>query len=275
MNGGRYINPYTDFGFKYLFGQNMNKDLLVSFLNALFHGRQNIVDLKYLNGEHLGDNAGERRAIFDVYCENDKGEKFIVEMQNVYQQFFKDRSVYYSTFPIRDQAEKGEWDFELKSVYTVGILNFVFDEDKNDSNYFHHEVKLMDVNRKTVFFDKLTFVYLEMPKFDKTEEELVTMFDKWMFVLKNLSRLMERPAALQERIFTRLFEAAEIARFSKEEQRQYDDSLKAYRDITNAINTARKDAREEGREEGMAKGLAKGREEGINAERIATAKKMK
>jgi hypothetical protein len=109
------------------------------------------------------------------------------------------------------------------------------------------------INPYTDFgFKHLTFVYLEMPKFDKAEEELLTMFDKWMFVLKNLSRLMERPSALQERIFTRLFEAAEIARFSKEAQRQYDDSLKAYRDITNAINTARKDAREEGREEGMA-----------------------
>ena len=241
----RYINPYTDFGFKKLFGTELNKDLLISFLNALFDGKQVITDVRYMNSEHLGIYSGERRAIFDVYCENEQGEKFIVEMQNVYQQFFKDRSVFYSTFPIREQALQGDWNFELKSVYTIGILNFIFPEDEYSKDCLFHEVKLMDTEDKHVFFDKLTFMYIEMPKFNKTESELVTMLDKWLFVLRNLSRLMERPAALQERIFTRLFEQAEIAKFSPEDQRQYEDSIKAYRDINNAINTAKKEAKEE------------------------------
>lgn len=241
----RYINPYTDFGFKKLFGTELNKDLLISFLNALFDGKQVITDVRYMNSEHLGIYSGERRAIFDVYCENEQGEKFIVEMQNVYQQFFKDRSVFYSTFPIREQALQGDWNFELKSVYTIGILNFVFPKDEYSKDCLFHEVKLMDTEDKHVFFDKLTFMYIEMPKFNKTENELVTMLDKWLFVLRNLSRLMERPAALQERIFTRLFEQAEIAKFSPEDQRQYEDSIKAYRDINNAINTAKKEAKEE------------------------------
>ena len=133
--------------------------------------------------------------------------KFLVEMQKGEQQSFKDRSVFYSTFPIREQAKRGNRDYELKAVYTVGILNFVFDD--KDDEYFHHEVKLMDIQTKEVFYDKLTFVYLEMPKFNKQEHELVTMFDKWLFVLRNLATLLERPAALQERVFTRLFEAAE------------------------------------------------------------------
>ena len=241
----RYINPYTDFGFKKLFGTELNKDLLISFLNALFDGKQVITDVRYMNSEHLGIYSGERRAIFDVYCENEQGEKFIVEMQNVYQQFFKDRNVFYSTFPIREQALQGDWNFELKSVYTIGILNFVFPEDEYSKDCLFHEVKLMDTEDKHVFFDKLTFMYIEMPKFNKTENELVTMLDKWLFVLRNLSHLMERPAALQERIFTRLFEQAEIAKFSPEDQRQYEDSIKAYRDINNAINTAKKEAKEE------------------------------
>ena len=241
----RYINPYTDFGFKKLFGTELNKDLLISFLNALFDGKQVIADVRYMNSEHLGTYSGERRAIFDVYCENEQGEKFIVEMQNVYQQFFKDRSVFYSTFPICEQASQGDWIFELKSVYTIGILNFVFPEDEYSENCLFHEVKLMDTDDKHIFFDKLTFMYLEMPKFNKTEGELVTMLDKWLFVLRNLSHLMERPAALQERIFTRLFEQAEIAKFSPEDQRQYEDSIKAYRDINNAINTAKADVKTE------------------------------
>ena len=264
MSETRYINPYTDFGFKKLFGTEMNKDLLISFLNALFMGHQNIKDVKYLPAEHFGAYGDSRRAIFDVYCEDENGGKFIVEMQNVYQQFFKDRSVFYSTFPIQEQAKVGsDWDFNLKEVYTVGILNFVFRDDEYSSDCYHHEVKLMDTATKKVFYKKLTYIYLEMPKFNKSEDELETMFDKWMFVLRNLSRLFERPKALQERVFAKLFEQAEIARFTPEERRGYEESVKAYRDINNAITTAKAEAKAEGRAEGRAE------------EKIETARKMK
>ena len=248
---GRYVNPYTDFGFKLLFGTPVNKDLLIGFLNALFRGEQEITDVTYLNAEQLGRAEWDRKAVFDVYCENVKGERFIVEMQKARQKYFKDRSVFYSTFPIREQAKVGDWDYELKSVYTVGILNFVFDEDKDDEEYYHHEVKLMDVGRKEVFYEKLTFIYLEMPKFRKREDELETLFDKWMFVLKNLATLLDRPAALQERVFKRLFETAEIARFSESEIRDYEESLKNLRDLGNVLNTAKEEGRKEGRKEGI------------------------
>ena len=283
----RYINPYTDFGFKKLFGTEMNKDLLISFLNALFRGHEVIHDVTYLNSEHLGASYIDRKAIFDVYCENEQGEKFIVEMQKAEQNYFKDRSVYYATFPIREQAIRGDWDFQLKAVYTVGILNLVFPDDEYSPECFHHEVKLMDTEDKHVFYDKLTFVYLEMPKFNKTEDELVTMFDKWMFVLRNLSRLMARPAALQERIFTKLFEQAEIARFTPQDAREYEESVKVYRDLTNVVNTAEQKGMAKGRAEGLAKGMAKGMAkglaeghakgltEGVQQEKLQNARKMK
>ena len=121
----RYISLLTDFGFKRIFGTAMNKDLLICFLNSLFNGRQVVKDVSYLNPEHVGDVYTDRKAIFDVYCEGENGEKFIVEMQNAYQAYFKDRSLFYSTFPIREQAPKGsEWDFRLNHVYTVALLNF-------------------------------------------------------------------------------------------------------------------------------------------------------
>lgn len=255
----RYVNPYTDFGFKKLFGTEINKDLLISFINSLLHGREVVKDLTYLNTEHLGISEADRKAVFDVYCENENGEKILVEMQRGIQQYFKDRSLYYATFPIREQGQKGEWDYQLKSVYIIGILNFTFDKD-ND-NYFHHEVQLFDNKTKEVFYDKLTFIYLEMPKFNKTEDELTDMFEKWLFVLRNLSRLMERPKALQERIFTKLFEAAEIAKFTKVEYDNYEESLKIYRDWKNTIDTAKKISWEEGHEKGKEEGKEEGREE--------------
>ena len=241
----KYINPYTDFGFKLLFGTAMNKELLISFLNALLFKEETVKDVTYLNTEHLGTQEYDRRAVFDVYCENDKGEKFLVEMQKGEQQFFKDRSVFYATFPIREQAKRGEWNYELKAVYTIGILNFIFDD--TDPEYFHHEVKLVDMGTRKVFYDKLTFIYLEMPKFNKGEDELETMFDKWLFVLHNLSSLWERPRALQERVFDRLFEAAEIAKFTRTEMSEYWDSLKNFRDWYSVISTAENKGREEER----------------------------
>lgn len=262
----RYVNFYTDFAFKKLFGTEMNKDLLISFLNALLQGREVVLDVNYLNTEHLGTQEYDRRAVFDVYCKNDKGEVFLVEMQKGEQQFFKDRSIYYSTFAIREQAPRGEWNYELKGVYTIGILNFCFDKER-EGNYYH-EVKLMDTATKEVFYDKLVFIYLEMPKFTKQENELESLFDKWLYVIRNLAALMERPRVLQEKVFAHLFEAAEIAKFSKGERYEYEESLKAYRDWFSVMATAELRGEERGEERGFKKGEEKGLKEGLEKGRI-------
>ena len=263
----RYISLLTDFGFKRIFGTTPNKDLLINFLNSLFEGFQVIKDVKYLNSEHVGDVYAERKAIFDVYCENENGEKFIVEMQNAYQKYFKDRSLFYSTFPIREQAPKGaDWNFKLDHVYTVALLNFDLSEEAFDKDDINHDVGLLDKKTHKVFNDKLSFKYVEIAKFDKTEDELVTLYDKWLYVLKNLSRLDKRPAALKEKIFSKLFGEAEIAKFTPTELKEYEDSLKAYRDVKNSIDTALEKGREEGREEGRA--------EGREQRNIEIAKKM-
>ncbi len=244
----KYINPFTDYGFKRLFGEEPNKDLLMDFLNELLKEEQGkITDLKYLKNEHLGSIELNRKAIFDLYCTNERGEKFIVELQKTKQKFFKDRTLYYSTFPIREQAKTGSaWDFELKKVYTIAILDFVFDEDKNEPDKFRYDVKLTDIETQKVFYDKLMFIYLEMPKFNKTEKELTSRFDKWLFVLKNLHKLDRIPERLKENIFLKLFEIAEISKFTQKEYQDYEDSLKYYRDLKNSLDTAREEGIKEG-----------------------------
>ena len=253
----------TDFGFKRIFGTDPNKELLINFLNSLFDGEEVIKDVKYLNSENVGDVYTERKAIFDVYCEGENGEKFIVEMQNAYQTYFKDRSLFYSTFPIREQAPKGsDWNFCLKKVYVVALLNYKMSDEAFDSSDTIHTIALMDTKTNKVFNTKLMFKYVEVGRFDKTDEELTSLSDKWMYVLKNLSRLDNRPSSLREKIFTKLFDAAAIARFSPNELREYEDSLKAYRDIKNSLDTAKEEGRAEGREEGRAEGREEGRAEG-------------
>jgi len=215
---------------------------IIDFLNELLRRDEGeIKDITYLSPEQLGRTIGERKAVFDIYCESAQGEKFIVEMQKAKQNYFKGRSIHYSTFPIQSQAQKGGWDFELKSVYTVGTLDFVFDEDKGSERVFHHEVQLFDKSVQAVFYDKLIYIYLEMPKFTKTVDELETHFDNWLYVLKHLENLTDRPAKLQERIFNKLFEQAEISNFNDEEYSEYEASLKTYRDLKNSIDTAREE----------------------------------
>jgi predicted transposase/invertase (TIGR01784 family) len=259
----RYLNPFTDFGFKKLFGSEPNKDLLLDFLNELIKEHGHIQSLTYLKAEQLGLSEYERRAVFDLYCESETGEKFIVEMQKAKQKYFKDRSVFYSTFPIRDQAQRGEWNFQLNAVYTVGILDFVFDEDKDSPDYFHHHVQLMETKRKKVFYEKLTYIYLEMPKFTKTEEELETHFDKWLYVIKNLPMLRDRPKRIQERVFERLFDAAEISRFDPSEREAYEESVKVYRDLKNVMDTQWEEGHQKGISEGHLKGKKEGKKEGL------------
>lgn len=273
----KYINPLTDFGFKKLFGVEPNKELLIDFLNQLLPPVHKIKNLSYIKNEQLGDNQHDRKAIFDLYCESDSGEKFIVEVQKAKQNFFKDRSVYYSTFPIQEQAKKGDWDFRLSAVYTIGILDFIFEEHKNESELVH-TVKLKN-QHGNIFFDKLTYIYIELPKFKKAENELDSQFEKWLYVFRHLATLQNRPEALQERIFLKLFEVAEIASFSKEEKNQYEESLKYYRDLKNVVDTSKEEGREEGieegRKEGRKEGLLEGLEKGRKEEKMQIALQMK
>ena len=261
----RYVNFYTDFAFKKLFGTEANKELLISFLNAMFDGREVIRDLNYLNVEHLGHIVEDRKAVFDVYCETDTGDKILVEMQKAAQDYFVDRSIFYSTFAIQEQAPKGYWNFQLKRVYTIGILDFCFDNKSPDN--FYHEVKFLDTKTKKVFNEKPTYIYLEMPKFQKTEEELVTLFDKWLYAIKHLVNLMDRPAVLREAVFARFFEQAEIARYTPEEQRGYQESQKEFWDIYSIMSTKFR----EGKDEGIAEGIEIGKQEAT----LANARALK
>ena len=234
----RYISLLTDFGFKRIFGTAINKDLLICFLNSLFDGKQVVKDVSYLNPEHVGDVYTDRKAIFDVYCEGENGEKFIVEMQNAYQTYFKDRSLFYSTFPIREQA---------------ALLNFDMNEEALEKEKIRHSVQLCDTATHKVFYDKLEFIYVEIAKFNKSLEELETLYDKWLYALKNLYKLTQRPKELCDKVFDRLFEEAEIAKFTPQELREYEASKIAYRDIKNSVDTAKREGIAEGMEKGMEK----------------------
>jgi predicted transposase/invertase (TIGR01784 family) len=251
----KYINPYTDFGFKKIFGEEASKPQLIDFLNALLPEQNKIVDLIFKNTEQLGLTELDRKAVYDLYCETDKGEKFIVELQKAKQNYFKERTIYYSTFPIREQAEKGEWNYSLKAVYCIGILDFTFDdyETEPERTEFLHTIKLKNQNGN-IFYNKLTYVYLEMPNFIKVESELETRLDKWLYFIKHLEDFQSIPAIFKDEVFVQAFEKAALANLGQSELEKYEMNLKIYRDYKNTVDTAFDEGKLEGKIEGKLEG---------------------
>jgi predicted transposase/invertase (TIGR01784 family) len=237
----RYINPYTDFGFKKLFGEEANKDLLMDFLNQLLPAHHQIEKLTFKNVEHLPDLPAERKAIFDIHCVAANGEHFVVEMQKAKINFFKDRSLFYLTFPVRDQAKRGEWDFKLTPIYMIAILDFEYDEEEEMRKFLRH-VQLKDQDCD-VFYDKLHFKFIQMPLFNKEEHELKTHFDKWIYFLKRLETFDDIPAILREPIFVKAFKTAEVANMTPRQRDEYEQSRLSYMEVKEAVNTAEMDGR--------------------------------
>ena len=253
----KFINPFTDIGFKRIFGQEISKPVLLAFLNSLLEGERRIIDLKFLDKEQLGLSDGDRSLIYDVYCETETGEHIIVEMQYKYQPYFKERSIYYTARSIVEQGERGsQWKYDIKAVYLVAFLNFKISDISQD---FRTDVALMDMEHHTVFSDKVRLVYLQLPYFTKEPDDCETVFEKIIYVLKHMDILERMPWMAQNAVFQRLSEIAEVSSLTKEERVKYDAGLKAYRDTIAVM---------EGQYE---LGMEKGMEKGI----LITAKKLK
>ena len=245
----KYVNPYTDFGFKKLFGEEANKDLLMDFLNQLLPPQHQIATLTFKNPENMGSTIEERKAVFDIYCESETKEQFIVEMQKAKMHFFKDRSLFYSTSPIRQQTKKGTWNFKLLPVYFIAILDFQYDEKEEESK-FRRDVMLKDQDGE-VFYDKLHFKFLQMPLFNKQEHELETHFDKWIYFLKHLESFDHIPAILNEPIFQKGFDIAEVSHLNSEQYDAYLKSILEYNEAKAALDTAFDEGKAEGKAEGQ------------------------
>ena len=188
MNGKkvRYIDPLSDWGFKRLFGTEVNKDFLRAFLQNLFPDKE-ISDITYMKPENQGLTRSDRQAVFDVACRTVGGERFIVEMQKRNQERFRERCLYYATFPIQEQAVKGDWNYSMSPVYMVSIMDFELIHDVRniegneisgtDKRIFRYSLR--EDNTGELMTDRLKFVFIEIGNFSKEAEELVTGTDKW------------------------------------------------------------------------------------------------
>ena len=260
----KFINPFTDYGFKLIFGREVSKDLLIEFLNDLLEGERVITDLQFLNNEQLPLYPEGRGIIYDVYCTTDTGEKIIVEMQNRMQSNFKERSIYYLSRAIINQGRVGnEWKFEIKAVYGVFLMNFIIDKNIK----LRTDVILSDRETGELFSDKFREIFIALPLFNKNEEECETNFERWIYILNNMETLKRLPFKARKAVFEKLEEIADVASMSPKERELYDNSVKVYRDYLVTMDAAEKEGikkgMEEGLKEGMKEGLKKGLEEGL------------
>ena len=265
---GKFINPFTDIGFKRIFGQEFSKPLLIDFLNNLLHGERHITEVKLLNKELTAEFQEGRTIIYDVYCETETGEKIIVEMQNRLQSNFKARTLYYAAEAIARQGEKGkDWNYDVKAVYLVAFIN---DHDSSFGLQFRTDVELTDRQTKQPFTDLLRLIYLQLPLFNKEAEECENDFERWIYVLKNMETLNRLPWAAQSAVFKRLAEISDLSSLTREEREHYDSAIRTYRDNIYTMEGEREKGRAEGRAEAMVETAIRMRQQGLPADVIFT-----
>lgn len=268
----RFINPFTDFGFKKIFGQEVNSDLLIDFLNSLLTGERHILDIEFMDKERHGRSAGERSLIYDIYCKTDTGEYIIVEMQNRKQNKFLDRMLFYTSRSIAEQGEKGRlWDYNIKAVYGIAFMNFTDDT----LSEFRTDAIIADKSTGRQMSDKLRLIFLQLPLFKiEDPEKCSSDFERWIYVLKNMETLERMPYAAKSKVFKKLESISNLSELTPRERQKYDEAIRIMRDnytfeleakqrLEEAIKKAQEEAMARGLKEGVEKGMEEGLEKGM------------
>ena len=268
-----YADLRNDFMFKKAFGQ---KDIMIPFLNDILE-TDKIRDIEYRNVEQLGFDAESAKIYYDNYCHCIDGKDFIVEMQRRSQKYYRERMVFYSTYPIQhqyveakrkysespDQKLPFSFKYRLCPVYIISITDFSLEHEPTwTENMFVSRYSIRENSTGELYCDTLNFVFVELPRFRKALQQKSAVAEKWAYVFNNITTLTEVPEELSEKYFQKLFESAKIANFTSNEQMSYIESQKMKYDYENVLEYAVEQATEKGFSEGEAKGRKEGRAEG-------------
>lgn len=231
----KYIDPLSDPGFKILFGRESSKDVLIGFLNMLLdgEGRDPITDVRHLDKEKVMEQSDERSVIYDVMCETSCGRRFIVEMQNNFQHFFIDRSLFYMARAITEQGHSGSWRYDYMPVCGIFFSNFVLEGVEHK---MRTDVELADRATGKQFTDKLRLIYIQPPAFIKERpEDCENDFERWIYILKNMRTMTTMPFTDMDAVYRRIEEVSRVENLDAAERRRYERELKAYRDYNNKL----------------------------------------
>lgn len=266
----KYADLLDDTVFKLVFGRDSSKDVMIEFLNRVITDRK-IVDLDFMDKEMKSVGREGKDSVFDMFCRTDDGSRIIVEVQRRKQPFYAERAIYYSTFQVHRQVHSGASDYDFCPVYVVNILNFILDVN-SDNPAVRTEYRLYEEDTHVLLTDRLTFIFLELPKFRKSLAELDgDVLEGIYYCLKHMPSMNARPDVLEHDVFRKIFEVSELLNMDDETRLNVVHKMTTERDLRNQMAYARKEAIEEGLAEGLAKGLAEGRTEA----RLEAARRLK
>ena len=273
----RYVDILTNGGFKALFGDVNNKDVVISILNVLLPEHRQIAYIDYLPTELQGPVVDQSKEFhYDFMCRDESGTFFIVELQKYWEDDWFKRCVSYASRAYDRQNRRGQ-NYDVPPVYLIGLMDIEvghpdveYWKDRYVSEYTFREKESHDLLAETI-----VIIFAEMAHFDKRAEECVTETDRMLYVLKFIGRMMEQPAWLQNEVYTRIFSACEIAGFPEDKRIKYEQAMNDEKRLRSEYNTARRMGLEEGREKGREEGRKEGREEGREEARLESALKFK
>ena len=268
---GRYVDLLTNSGFKAVFGDRANKDVVMSVINALLPSHRQVTDIEYAPTEYQGRLIKNKEFRYDFMCKGADGVAFIVEVQCYPEAYWFQRCVSYASRAYDRQNRKGE-EYDVPPVYLIGLMGVEMKHSSMETwkNRYVAEYVFMEKLSHELQDDTIIIIFAELARFNKQLEECDNDLERMLYVLKNVGKLNKKPEALRHEIFTRIFSACEIARFSEEKRIEYDQDMYDERRHMGEINTARRLGRDEGLAEGRAEGVAEGREEA----KMEVAKKM-
>jgi predicted transposase/invertase (TIGR01784 family) len=256
----KYADLLDDDVFKLVFGREPTKDVMIEFLNQVIPDRK-IVDLEFIDKEMHPVERDAKGSVYDMFCKTDSGARIIVEVQRRKQPFYPERAIYYSTFQIQRQVEAGADSYDFLPVYVINILNFKMDGNKECTDV-KTVYRLYEETSHRLLTDRVTFIFIELPKFKKSIDDLDgNVLEGMYFCFKNMAVLEECPKVLTHQIFRKIFEVSELYNMDQDTRDKVIHKMTTERDLRNQIACARQEAIEEGRAVGHAEGLSEARAE--------------
>ena len=266
----RFVDIKNDVAFRKIFGNTKKTKCLISFLNAVLglEGTNRVAQVTLVDSYLLPRIKGEKASIIDVRATDLLGRQFIIEMQVADKDGFKKRVQYYAAKDYFLQIQKGDEYSLLNPTYFIGILNFPFGENES----YHTKHLTIDQETGEHLLTDIQFAFIQLTKFKKKANELVTMVDKWTYFIKNARTLDVIPENTDDEGLRDAYDQAERYNWSKDELMNYDVASMREQDARGELSKAKRDGREEGREEGIKEGKEEGIKEGIKEGTLAIAR---
>lgn len=264
----KYADLLDDEVFKLVFGQESSKDVMIEFLNQVIPDRT-IVDVEYLDKEMHPKEREKKKSVYDLFCRTDDGTRVIVELQKRKQDDYAERMLYYSMHQILKQVDAGDSSYGFCPVYVISIMDFTI--SPNDGLPTVRTVyRLQEVEYHKQLTDRLTYIFIELPKFRKSVTELDgDVLEGMYFCLKNMPHLQDRPEVLTHDVFDKIFTITEFLNMDEDTRTKIRKNMTTERDFKNQLAYARKEGREEGREEGLMQAARNMKAQGLPVDMIA------